>query len=40
MITTKKNISMKKYGSNNENSYIAYVWIETIEKGKTKNKGK
>ena len=40
MITTKKNISKKKYRSKNENSFIAYVCSETIERGKTKNRGK
>ena len=40
MITAKTNISVKKYRSKNENSFIAYVCNETIERGKTKNRGK
>ena len=40
MMATKRNISMKKYKSKNENSFIAYVCSETIERGKTKNRGK
>ena len=40
MMTIKTNISVKKYRSKNENSFIAYVCSETIERGKTKNRGK